>query len=92
MADVSVDIETGQVKMNRMVAVQDCGLVVNPRTAESQVLGACIMTAICAALFEERIMDQQTGKVLNADMEVLQTLRHRRHRRNSGSHGYFAGA
>jgi xanthine dehydrogenase YagR molybdenum-binding subunit len=68
MADVSVDIETGQVKMNRMVAVQDCGLVVNPRTAESQVLGACIMTT-CSALFEERIMDQQTGRVLNADME-----------------------
>jgi xanthine dehydrogenase YagR molybdenum-binding subunit len=68
MADVSVDIETGQVKMNRMVAVQDCGLIVNPRTAESQVLGACIMTT-CSALFEERIMDQQTGRVLNADME-----------------------
>ncbi|HVO97006.1 MAG TPA: xanthine dehydrogenase family protein molybdopterin-binding subunit [Bryobacteraceae bacterium] len=68
MADVSVDIETGIVKMNRMVAVQDCGLVVNPRTAESQVLGACIMST-CASLFEERVMDQQTGRVLNADME-----------------------
>ncbi len=68
MADVSVDTETGVVKMNRLVAVQDCGLVVNPRTAESQVLGACIMST-CAALFEERVMDQQTGRVLNADME-----------------------
>lgn len=68
MADVSVDTETGKVKMNRMVAVQDCGLVVNPRTAESQVLGACIMST-CAALFEERVMDQQTGRVLNANME-----------------------
>jgi len=36
MADVSVDTETGIVTMNRMVAVQDCGLIVNPRTAESQ--------------------------------------------------------
>ncbi len=68
MADVSVDTETGVVKMNRLVAVQDCGLVVNPRTAESQVLGACIMST-CAALFEERVMDQQTGRMLNADME-----------------------
>lgn len=68
MADVSVDTETGMVKMNRMVAVQDCGLVVNPRTAESQVLGACIMST-CSSLFEERVMDQQTGRVLNADME-----------------------
>jgi xanthine dehydrogenase YagR molybdenum-binding subunit len=68
MADVSVDIETGVVKMNKLVAVQDCGLVINPKTAESQVLGACIMS-VCSALMEERIMDQQTGRVLNADME-----------------------
>jgi xanthine dehydrogenase YagR molybdenum-binding subunit len=68
MADVSVDIETGIVKMNRMVAVQDCGLVVNPKTAESQVFGACIM-AVCGALYEERVMDQQIGRVLNPDME-----------------------
>jgi xanthine dehydrogenase YagR molybdenum-binding subunit len=68
MADVSVDMETGRVKMNRLVAVQDCGLVINPKTAESQVLGACIMS-VCSALVEERVMDQQTGRVLNADME-----------------------
>jgi xanthine dehydrogenase YagR molybdenum-binding subunit len=48
--------------------VQDCGLVINPKTAESQVHGACIMS-ICAALVEERVMDQQTGRVLNPDME-----------------------
>jgi xanthine dehydrogenase YagR molybdenum-binding subunit len=68
MADVSVDVETGVVKMNRLVAVQDFGLVVNPKTAESQIYGACIMS-ICAALMEERIMDQQIGRVLNPDME-----------------------
>jgi xanthine dehydrogenase YagR molybdenum-binding subunit len=68
MADVSVDTETGIVKMNRLVAVQDCGLVVNPKTAESQVFGACIMS-ICGALYEERVMDQQIGRVLNPDME-----------------------
>lgn len=68
IADVSVDVETGVVKMNRMVAVQDCGLIVNPRLAESQVLGACIMS-ICGALMEERIMDARTGRVLNPDME-----------------------
>jgi xanthine dehydrogenase YagR molybdenum-binding subunit len=68
MADVSVDMETGRVKMNRFVAVQDCGLVINPKTAESQVFGAAIMS-VCAALIEERVMDQQVGRVLNADME-----------------------
>jgi xanthine dehydrogenase YagR molybdenum-binding subunit len=68
MADVSVDIETGIVRMNKMVAVQDMGLVINPKTAESQIHGACIM-GICAALMEERIMDEQTGRMLNAEME-----------------------
>lgn len=68
MADVSVDTETGIVTMNRLVAVHDCGLVVNPKTAASQLYGACIMS-VCGALMEERIMDQQIGRVLNADME-----------------------
>lgn len=68
MADVSVDLETGVVRMNRMVAVQDCGLVVNPKLAESQVHGACIMS-VCGALMEERIMDSQTGRILNPDFD-----------------------
>lgn len=68
IADVSVDVETGVVKMNRYTAVQDCGLIINPRLAESVVYGAVIM-GIGTALFEERSMDQQTGKMLNPDME-----------------------
>jgi xanthine dehydrogenase YagR molybdenum-binding subunit len=68
IADVSVDIETGVVKMNRVVAVADCGLVINPKTAESQVYGGIIMN-ICGALMEERVMDETLGRVLNADME-----------------------
>jgi xanthine dehydrogenase YagR molybdenum-binding subunit len=68
MAHVSVDIETGIVKMKKFVAVQDIGLVVNPKLADSQVHGAVIM-GICGALFEERVMDQQTGRMLNPDME-----------------------
>jgi hypothetical protein len=43
IADVSVDIETGIVRVNKMVAVQDCGLIIDLKTAESQVLGALIM-------------------------------------------------
>jgi len=68
MADVSVDIETGIVTINEMVAVQDCGLVLNLKTAESQVYGALIM-GITYSLFEEAIYDAKTGRMLNADME-----------------------
>jgi xanthine dehydrogenase YagR molybdenum-binding subunit len=68
MADVSVDIETGIVKMNKFVAVQDCGLVLDLKTAESQVFGAMIM-GVTYSLFEERIMDNATGRMLNPNME-----------------------
>jgi xanthine dehydrogenase YagR molybdenum-binding subunit len=68
MADVSMDIETGVVKINKIVAVQDCGLVMDLKTAESQVYGAMIM-GVTYALYEEKIMDQQTGHMLNPNME-----------------------
>lgn len=68
MAEVSVDMETGVVAMERMVAVQDCGTIVDLMTAESQVYGACIM-GITSALYEERVMDPVTGRTLNPDME-----------------------
>jgi xanthine dehydrogenase YagR molybdenum-binding subunit len=68
MADVSVDIETGVVRMNKMVAVQDCGLIIDLKTAESQVYGSLIM-GVCYALYEEKIMDAKTGRMLNPNME-----------------------
>jgi len=68
MADVSVDIETGVVKMNNFVAVQDCGLIIDLKTCESQVFGAMIM-GVTFALYEEKVMDAQTGRMLNPNME-----------------------
>ncbi len=68
IADVSVDTETGVVKINKMVAVQDCGLIIDLKTAESQCSGAMIM-GVCYALYEEKIMDRQTGRMLNPNME-----------------------
>jgi len=55
------------IKLQKLVAVQDCGLIINPKTAESQIYGACIMST-CGALMEERIMDAQTGKFLNCEI------------------------
>jgi xanthine dehydrogenase YagR molybdenum-binding subunit len=68
MAEVSVDVETGVVKIVKMVAVQDCGEIISLKTAESQVYGALII-GIGTALFEERVMDEWTGRMLNANME-----------------------
>jgi xanthine dehydrogenase YagR molybdenum-binding subunit len=68
MADVSVDVETGVVRINKMVAVQDCGLIIDLKTAESQVYGGMIM-GISAALSEEKVLDPVTGQVLTTDFE-----------------------
>ncbi len=68
MADVSVDIETGVVTINEMVAVQDCGLIIDMKTATTQVHGGLIM-GVTYALFEECVYDNRTGRMLNADME-----------------------
>ncbi len=68
MADVSVDVETGVVKMNKMVCVQDCGLIINMKTAESQCYGALIM-GIASTLYEEKVMDPTTGRMLNPNLD-----------------------
>jgi xanthine dehydrogenase YagR molybdenum-binding subunit len=68
MAEVEVDSATGIVKVKKMVAVQDCGLIIDLKTAESQCYGAMIM-GISYALFEEKVMDPTTGRMLNADMQ-----------------------
>jgi xanthine dehydrogenase YagR molybdenum-binding subunit len=68
MADVSVDTETGQVYINEYVSAQDIGLVLDEKTAESQMFGGAIM-GITYALFEEGVYDNKTGTMLNPDME-----------------------
>jgi len=49
--------------------VQDCGLIVNQTTTESQVNGGIIM-GMGYALYEERIMDGTTGVMLNPNFET----------------------
>ena len=67
-AEVAVDTETGIVRVERVVAVQDCGRPMNPLQIESQVQGG-ILQGISYALFEERILDRHTGHMLNANLE-----------------------
>jgi xanthine dehydrogenase YagR molybdenum-binding subunit len=67
-ADVLVDTETGSVKVQRIVAVHDCGRPINPKLTESQVLGG-IVQGIGYALYEERHMDPASGLQLNANVD-----------------------
>jgi xanthine dehydrogenase YagR molybdenum-binding subunit len=68
-AEVEADTETGFVRVRKILAVQDCGLVVNRLTCESQINGGVIM-GLGFALYERRVMDARTGVVLNANFET----------------------
>jgi xanthine dehydrogenase YagR molybdenum-binding subunit len=67
--EVEVDIETGQVRVVHMTVIQDAGLIINRLASRSQAHGG-IIQGIGYALFEERIMDDQTGVMLNSNFET----------------------
>jgi xanthine dehydrogenase YagR molybdenum-binding subunit len=67
-AEVEVDTETGHVRVTKIVAVHDCGLIINPLAVTSQVNGGILM-AMSYALYEERVMDRQTGLLLNTSFD-----------------------
>ncbi len=68
-AEVTVDVETGVVRLKKIVAIQDSGLIIDKLTWESQVYGG-IIGSLNYGLFEERVMDPTTGRMLNPDMEL----------------------
>jgi len=67
--EVEVNVETGQVRVNRVVAAHEIGRVVNPLTATSQVYGGVIM-ALGYGATEERVLDGRTGLQLTANLEA----------------------
>ncbi len=67
-AEVEVDIETGVTKVTRITCVQDCGLILDELTAESQCIGGMVM-GVNYALFENRLLDRVTGHMVNPNME-----------------------
>jgi xanthine dehydrogenase YagR molybdenum-binding subunit len=67
-AEVEVDVETGITKVKKIVCVQDCGLIVDLKTAETQCYGG-IISGVNYAVFEERILDRNTANMVNPNME-----------------------
>jgi carbon-monoxide dehydrogenase large subunit len=66
IAVVEVDSETGGIELVRMIAVDDCGVVINPLLAEGQVHGG-LLAGIAQALFEEIRFDED-GNLLTANL------------------------
>ncbi len=72
-AEVEVDTETGNIRVVKMVSVNDCGFPVNVLTTESQIIGALIQGASWA-LFENRILDRNVGTMVNPNLESYKIL------------------
>jgi xanthine dehydrogenase YagR molybdenum-binding subunit len=72
-AEVTVDTETGIIRVERVVAVHDCGRPMNILGLESQVNGG-ILQAISYALYEDRRLDRNTGIMVNPNMEEYKII------------------
>ena len=69
VAEVAVDVETGEVRVDKIVAIHDVGRVINALGAESQVEGG-IIQGIGHTLSEERIVDPATGSILTRTLDA----------------------
>jgi CO/xanthine dehydrogenase Mo-binding subunit len=69
VAEVAVDVETGEVRVERIAAVHDVGRVINPLGASSQVEGGVIQ-GIGHTLSEERLLDPDSGAVLTQTLDA----------------------
>jgi carbon-monoxide dehydrogenase large subunit len=64
VAIVEVDIETGGVRIERFLVVEDAGVLINPMIVDGQIAGG-VAQGIANALFEEMIYDEN-GNLLTA--------------------------
>jgi CO/xanthine dehydrogenase Mo-binding subunit len=69
VAEVAVDVETGEIRVERVAAIHDVGRVVNPLGASSQVEGG-IIQGIGHTLSEDRLLDPASGITLNQTLDA----------------------
>ena len=67
MVEVTVDQDLGIIKVPRIVNVSAAGKIINPKTAENQLLGAMVW-GLGMALREEGMVDTNYGRIINANL------------------------
>lgn len=65
-AEVRVNMDTGEVRVPRLLGVFSVGRVINPKTARSQLLGGMTM-GLSMALHEESVLDPRFGDYVTHD-------------------------
>jgi aerobic carbon-monoxide dehydrogenase large subunit len=63
---VDIDNKTGEIKIRRFVAVDDCGNIINPMVVEGQIHGG-LTQGLAPAMYEELIYDED-GNILNGTL------------------------
>jgi xanthine dehydrogenase YagR molybdenum-binding subunit len=69
VVEVAVDVETGEVAVERVAAIHDVGRILNPLGASSQVEGG-IIQGLGHTLSEQRLLDPDTGRVLTISLDA----------------------
>jgi CO/xanthine dehydrogenase Mo-binding subunit len=69
VVEVAVDVETGEVRVERVAAAHDVGRIINPLGARSQIEGG-IIQGIGHTLSEQRLIDPETGRVLTTSLDA----------------------
>jgi carbon-monoxide dehydrogenase large subunit len=82
LATVEVDTETGETKLTRYIAVDDCGHVINPMIVDGQIHGG-VAQGVAQALWEEVVYDENgqliTGTLMDyavpfsSDLPLIET-------------------
>jgi len=68
IAEVEIDPDTGDVKIERYTVVDDFGAVINPLLLEGQVHGG-VVQGIGQALFEHTVYDEDSGQLLSGSFQ-----------------------
>jgi CO/xanthine dehydrogenase Mo-binding subunit len=74
--EVEVEADTGRVRVVRYVTIHDCGRIINPLTAKSQIIGGATQ-GIGMALHEDLLYDKRSGSPLTAGYYGARVLTHR---------------
>ncbi|MBV8192692.1 MAG: xanthine dehydrogenase family protein molybdopterin-binding subunit [Alphaproteobacteria bacterium] len=67
VCEVEVDPETGEVRVDRLTEIADCGTVVNPRLLEGQIHGGAVH-GLGNALMEQAVYDEASGQLLTGTL------------------------
>jgi xanthine dehydrogenase YagR molybdenum-binding subunit len=75
VVEVAVDVETGEIVVERVYAIHDVGRVINPLGARSQIEGG-IIQGIGHTLSEQRLLDPKSGRVLTQTLDAYKLPTH----------------